>query len=461
MTERHYTGWTHLADFVFERNGRLSGAVVARSHVSPYLIIFEDEIWQDLRTSVEPSVSTCQLKALATYSQQLSPTKDSSIEFIAPRFSKYHVFVADVSAACSEHMILLRQWRSTKRRGPTKILHRLFSNRLDFLHPSGQPVMEATKVAKPTSVISYHLHFVNAQFGFLMEFPSDELLIFPISVLFLLIFTLLIRFQIASVRLLWANTGVSLASTILFVLIFKWTSLFFGCIGLSFFAMHGVDFHSGPHNMKLASLLLDGLFNLSMLVMLIATSKGWMITTPTLFADPWTKLQFGVLILNAFASFTSLARFLFPMTTEQHSSIFADLVVGSSHLYVFVSSYSDLVNLMRRSRLHVGAKPRARAFNAVAAMLLIWALTPVFQVLSSHLLAFWLEPFIIISVTLGLQAFSSIVMVWAFRPELLWELHGERPQLSTGKLFYPTPDLGKKLQRFDDSLDELDGLLSV
>lgn len=465
---RTFANWTHIADFAFTAGGRIQGVITSTSQ-SSWLVLFEESLWEDMRMRKDPEISTCDLKAMASWSVALESSTEAPkrIDFEVKEFGKYHAFVVDVKPPqCFETMQMLIKWRKTKTRGPVRIFHRLLSN--SFHYWRNTPKAEAAPaIVAPSdpgfTTIHFDLHFINIPYGSLSEFSADDRMILPALCVFAVLFGFLVRFQLASTRLLWTNSGVPMASALLIVFLFKLGSILISAVGLCVFMLRGKEL-AGAHHYKVGSIQLDGLFGFGLILLLVLTAKGWMIATPS-FSQSSDKSQYflwAALAIHLLSNTFSVAELVFFDATSvsqlnDHYGMAVEIFLGCSHFYILVSSYADLVNIMLRSRKFPGAKLRGRVFSVVAAVLMTWGVAPVLQIAASHATPFWLEPLTVTVVTLSIQLFMSALFAWAFRPEVLWELHGERPHRSAAKLL--TQGGPKHLDAEDDVIDEMDSLL--
>ncbi|KAH9245956.1 hypothetical protein BASA81_016497 [Batrachochytrium salamandrivorans] len=217
----------------------------------------------------------------------------------------------------------------------------------------------------------------------------------------LIYFALLVRFQLATTRLVWRNTGKRLALFVLVVCVLQHLEYTIRTMYALVYFISGNESHANPPSMVLLSQVTHTLY----LMLLLLLSQGWMIVTPTV-----SKTSLGV--------FTALGilALVFP---SQLSTV---------RLVVFVWLYSGLVRLMKQSRAAPGAVLRGKVWGPVALLLVVWYL-------------------------LDDILFPVGLLVWTTRAEVIWELHGERPHLDVVKILDEEDNVGQEYE------EEVQGLL--
>lgn len=330
------------------------------------LMLVEEHTLAQLLARFDPLVSYCDFAGLASHSFAISREPFQTMVRGGGRFELVYVKRQDCARRFNPHH-----------------------------HPLSHPHAGAEKV---------QVHLQNWDWGVLQECTSIGWLGQVGGML--IYFALLVRFQLATTRLVWGNTGKRLAVLVLSVCALQCLEYAVRTAYALVYFVSGNELHAHPPLMALLSRATHALY----LVLLLLLSQGWMVVRPTVsHAGLGAITALGILAL-AFPSQLSTIR-----------------------MVVFVWLYSGLVRLMKRSRAAPGAVLRGKVWGPIALLLAVWYL-------------------------LDDVVFPVGLLVWTTRAEVLWELHGERPHLDVVKIL-DEDDKHADAREHEAYEDEVRGLL--
>lgn len=265
------------------------------------------------------------------------------------------------------------------------------------------------KEDEQTGDMEIKVHLQNWDLGVFQECSSMQWVLF---VLCMFIYScLLVRFQLSTLRLMWKNTGLVLAAYLFALCLVQSIVFSIRLVTAIVYILSGSEAHSNPFPTVLG--IANHLFESSYFLLLVLLGQGWMIS----FTNIKQCAQPALIV----------ACFLVACVPYSSSTL---------KLCAFVLCYSELVRIMKLSRGFPNAKLRGKCYGPVALLWILW------------FLGNW--PFSTSGVYLG-------VLVWTFRAEVIWELHGERPHVDVVKML----DDPHPVMNGEDEIEESEGLLKL